>query len=383
MAEKLKQQRANTKKSMTRIKNYIESARNEGNVLPHAELKCRLAILEAYFKQILTTQSSIEALDPEDNCRSDLEELYINAKMAIQSQLGDEFHNTSISDGNITIHQSTSKLPPLQLPSFNGKYSEFKNFITTFTQIIDRESTLSNLEKFNYLLTCLHGPSLETVNAFQVTNENYSKALNRLKDRYDNPTLIFMENVSALFDLPGTSKPEGDKLRSLIDTASTIYSSLLSLGSERDIAQAMLIHIVMQKCDEGTRRKWKESLDFKRLPCWNDCSAVLERHCQYLQSLDKTSPCVSDVHTNDKLSKIKKSHKDYAFSCTKSSCIFCSSANHKLNGCERFESLSTAQRFDTVKRFTLCINCLSKGHQRSNCPSTYSCKICSDQHHTL
>ncbi|XP_037930582.1 uncharacterized protein LOC119665425 [Teleopsis dalmanni] len=115
-----------------------------------------------------------------------------------------------------------------------------------------------------------------------------------------------MENVSALFDLPGTSKPEGDKLRSLIDTASAIYSSLLSLGSERDIAQAMLIHIVMQKCDEGTRRKWKESLDFKRLPCWNDCSAVLERHCQYLQSLDKTSPCVSDVHTNHKLSKIKK-----------------------------------------------------------------------------
>ncbi|XP_037930495.1 uncharacterized protein LOC119665299 [Teleopsis dalmanni] len=192
-----------------------------------------------------------------------------------------------------------------------------------------------------------------------------------------------MENVSALFDLPGTSKPEGDKLRSLIDTASAIYSSLLSLGSERDISQAMLIHIVMQKCDEGTRRKWKESLDFKRLPCWNDCSAVLERHCQYLQSLDKTSSCVSDVHTNDKLSKIKKSHKDYAFSCTKSSCIFCSSANHKLNGCERFKSLSTAQRFDTVKRFTLCINCLSKGHQRSNCPSTYRCKICSDQHHTL
>ncbi|XP_037942529.1 uncharacterized protein LOC119675401 [Teleopsis dalmanni] len=145
----------------------------------------------------------------------------------------------------------------------------------------------------------------------------------------------------------------------------------------------MLIHIVMQKCDEGTRRKWKESLNFKRLPCWNDCSAVLERHCQYLQSLDKTSPCVSDVHTNDKLSKIKKSHKDYAFSCTKSSCIFCSSANHKLNGCERFKSLSTAQRFDTVKRFTLCINCLSKGQQRSNCPSTYRCKICSDQHHTL
>ncbi|XP_067622000.1 uncharacterized protein [Eurosta solidaginis] len=31
----------------------------------------------------------------------------------------------------------------------------------------------------------------------------------------------------------------------------------------------------------------------------------------------------------------------------------------------------------------LCINCLSKGHQLSNCASTHKCKICSRQHHSL
>ncbi|XP_017479460.1 PREDICTED: uncharacterized protein LOC108369006 [Rhagoletis zephyria] len=31
----------------------------------------------------------------------------------------------------------------------------------------------------------------------------------------------------------------------------------------------------------------------------------------------------------------------------------------------------------------LCINCLSKGHQMAQCPSSHRCKVCSKQHHSL
>lgn len=73
------------------------------------------------------------------------------------------------------MSSSSNKLPALKLPTFSGKYAEYKNFITTFKQVIDREIGLSN------------------INAFRISNnnypKNYPKALERLKSRFDNNIL--------------------------------------------------------------------------------------------------------------------------------------------------------------------------------------------------
>ena len=76
--EKLKQQRASIKKNISRIKNLVEAIqKDEGKHLSATELKCRLGIAEACFKQILTYQTNIELLDPEDNAQADLEDIFI------------------------------------------------------------------------------------------------------------------------------------------------------------------------------------------------------------------------------------------------------------------------------------------------------------------
>ncbi|XP_036347133.1 uncharacterized protein LOC118756475 [Rhagoletis pomonella] len=380
--EKLKQSRASTKKNITRIKNIVnDSLKPGGQALSPAEYKCRLGILESYFKQILSIQSEIEELDPEDNARGDLEDLYVTTKLSIQTQLGED-HNATLLDSTCIV-QASSKLPQLKLPSFSGKYSEYRNFITSFKQIIDRELSLSNIEKFNHLRNCLHGQALEAVNAFQVTNENYSKALERLRARFDNPTLIFLENISSLFELPSVSKSNCVELRSLIDNASAIFGSLRSLGTEGEIAQAMLIYLVIHKADDDTKKKWKQSLDFKRLPSWENCTDVLERHCQYLESLTGNSASAPLTPTNSKGSRGHKQQKSHTFALSNSPCAVCSSGSHKIFNCDRFKSLTVIQRFEQVKRIGLCINCLTRGHQLSSCPSLQRCKICSRQHHSL
>lgn len=222
-----------------------------------------------------------------------MEDLYITTRVLIQSQLPED-HNASVSDSTCIV-QASSKLPQLKLPTFSGKYSEYKHFISSFNQIIDREYSLSNIEKFNHLRNCLQGPALETIDAFQVSNENYARALERLQARYDNPTLIFLEGISALFELSSVSKGNGAQIRSLIDRASAIYGSLQSLGTDSQISQAMLIFLVLQKADEETNRKWKESLDLKTIPTWNACTSVLERHCQFLDSID-SAHAVGPLH---------------------------------------------------------------------------------------
>ena len=128
----------------------------------------------------------------------------------------------------------------------SGKYSDYKNFIALFSQIIDRQTNLSKMEKFNYLLNCLCDQALETV-----------KALHRLKSRYHNSTLIFLENITALFEFPRVTSQNSSLLRSLINNASSLYGSLSLLGNDKQIANAMIIHLVIQKVDESSRKKWQ------------------------------------------------------------------------------------------------------------------------------
>lgn len=379
--EELKQQRASTKQSMTRIKNLIEAnGRGDGKPLSTTELKCRLSIAEAYFKQILSYQYKIESLDSKDSSRAELEDIIVAIKCSVQEQIGADMHDSTFAENPIpSSNHNHSKLPSLKLPVFSGKYSEYKNFITSFKQVIDREIGLSNIEKFNHLRNCLEGPALETINAFQITNENYSKALNRLEDRFDNSTLIFLENITALFDLPVTSQPDGNQLRSVVDNASALYSSLSSLGTDREISDALLIHITMGKIDEDSRNKWKDSLDFSKLPKWDDFTKLLDRRCQYLQSMDAPRSYDPKPATG----KPQRSKKVSSFSVAKRCCPICNASDHFVANCNQFKGMDTSQRFEKVKQLRLCVNCLSNKHQVAQCTSNFKCRTCSKSHHTL
>ncbi|XP_054745898.1 uncharacterized protein LOC129250288 [Anastrepha obliqua] len=359
--EEVKQQRLLTRKNMSRIRTIVETSESKtGKILSPIELKCRLGILDSYFKQGLGYQTQIEKLDPEDNGRGDLEDLYVTIRSNIQMQLGEDEHNSTFRESTAAIPVSHSKIPALKLPVFCGRYSEYKNFIASFMHVIGNESSLSNIEKFNHLLNCLQGQALETVKAFQITSENYSKALDRLKSRYDNSTLIFMETIKSLFELPSAAKGGTSQLQSLVNNVSALYSSLLPIGSHKNISHLLLIHLVMNKVDEETQNKWKESLDFTSLPSWEQCAKVLERRCQFLESASGSLSFGDSGKSSYKQeNRNKPPRKGYSFSCTNRSCALCSNSDHLIGSCSRFKQMEIADRFKEVKR---CKHCARSHH---------------------
>ncbi|XP_055909761.1 uncharacterized protein LOC129944394 [Eupeodes corollae] len=219
--DELKQQRASTKGSISRIKNIVES---NSNALTSTELECRLGILESYFKQILAYQTKIEVLLPTDTSRGEIEDLYITAKTKILSLLGTG-RRSSIADMTVsTVPHTISHLPKQRLPKFSGRYSDYKNFINSYNNLVENDLSLTKIEKFNYLLSCLSDQALGTVKAFQVTEANYPKALLSLKERYDNDCLIFLEYISQLIELPKVQKASSVSLRSLVDNISALIT---------------------------------------------------------------------------------------------------------------------------------------------------------------
>ncbi|XP_017480766.1 PREDICTED: uncharacterized protein LOC108370042 [Rhagoletis zephyria] len=247
-----KQQRSIMKRNITNMKSKVEK---EGDNADSITLECRLQILESHFKQISHIQGQIEKISPDDNARSDIEESYIEIKGKIMRLLnkGRRPSLAQASFGNAsTSHSFThqSRLPTLKLPKFDAKYAEYKRFSHTFANFVNDDPTIPTIEKFNYLINCLSGQALAIVEPFQIT-ENYPKALARLKERYDNNVLIFLDYISSLFALQAMPKADATALRIIIDKVSALRSSLPSLGPEIDILNSIIIHIVLSKVDTG------------------------------------------------------------------------------------------------------------------------------------
>ncbi|XP_055916442.1 uncharacterized protein LOC129949183 [Eupeodes corollae] len=380
--DELKQQRASTRGSITRIKNIVESS---SNVLTATELECRLGILESYFKQILVYQTKIEVLVPNDTSRGEIEDLYITAKTKILSLLGTN-RRSSVADMTLGIPHSTSHLPKQRLPRFSGKYSDYKNFINSFNNLVENDSSLTKIEKFNYLLSCLTDQALGTVKAYQVTEDNYSKALQSLKDRYDNDCLIFLEYISQLIELPKVSKASSVSLRSLVDDISALFSSLLSIGSYENICNAIIIHIAISKVDQDTQSKWDEQLDYRKLPEWKECASVLNKRCQFLEARDsKQSRSDSTLKPAIKSRPTFVNHHrpQTSLAVSQRSCTHCGDKTHLITSCKTFLELSVMDRFWKSKKLGLCLNCLVKGHNVSRCPSHFKCQVCKQPHHSL
>ncbi|XP_065368808.1 uncharacterized protein LOC135961242 [Calliphora vicina] len=380
--ESLYQQKNKILNNVSRIRRSIKEKTISFN---QNELHCRLEILNSYIEDVMDIQTEIDILDPSNDERSDLENLCVSTKSMLLGYLTPREH--SIAETTLGFSSHHSRLPSMKLPKFSGKYAEYKNFISLFESLVDSDITLTEIEKFNHLISCLSDEALGTVKAYQISEQNYSKALQSLKRVYDNPCLIFFDNITKLFDLPEMSKPSATSLRSMIDTVSAIYGSLLSIGDDKAITNAIIIHLVMTKVDPITRSKWEEQLDYEKLPLWSDCEVALNKRYQHISAEEASSsrlkPNTNFTRKNESFSKKKKS----SFSCqtdnqqSVAKCLFCKAA-HYLSNCPSFSAVPVQQRFDFVKGVPACINCLKKGHTVTKCKST-KCRVCSGSHHTL
>ncbi|KAL7723441.1 hypothetical protein ACLKA6_017645 [Drosophila palustris] len=150
--------------SITRLK---ESLQERTAPFDPYELECRTEILNRYVDEAFKIQWEVDKINPALASRSDLEELCVSTKVLLRS-LGvvpksQPCANSTIV-GSVGHHR---KLPYMKRPKFSGEYSEYKNFIGLFTSLVDNEDSLSNVEKFNHLLSCLEKDALGTVKAFQ------------------------------------------------------------------------------------------------------------------------------------------------------------------------------------------------------------------------
>ncbi|GFT07299.1 uncharacterized protein TNCV_1417081 [Trichonephila clavipes] len=108
-------------------------------------------------------------------------------------------------------------LPKLRIPNFSGDSSTYLEFINSFTNAIDANESLSNVDKFIYLKSFLSGEASKIVSGFALTEDNYKSCLNLLKDRYGRQDHLISCYMNKLLEIEPVKSFNLKGLRKLHD----------------------------------------------------------------------------------------------------------------------------------------------------------------------
>uniref|UniRef100_A0A1I7VNL6 Uncharacterized protein n=1 Tax=Loa loa TaxID=7209 RepID=A0A1I7VNL6_LOALO len=73
----------------------------------------------------------------------------------------------SIPPSNLTVNP-----PQLSLPTFSGDATQWRQFWSSFNAAVHSQ-TIPEIQKLNYLFSCLGGNALQVVSGYEITPENY------------------------------------------------------------------------------------------------------------------------------------------------------------------------------------------------------------------
>ena len=388
----LRNQRAIIQGSLTRTKNYVEK---NAATLCSEDLETRLQFIEENFKQALNIQSNIELMDKDEpqEKRELLEDLYFATKsklLAVLAQLKKGNLNSSVLDVSQSATQqfrSSMNLPKLQLPKFSGKYTQWIDFYSVFNTLIHEDNSLTDIEKFQHLRSCLSESAYQCIQSLEITSVNYLEAITILKNRFNNTRLILKAHIRDIFNVTAVLKNSADSLRQFIDSINSHLRSVKSICTEQEFLDALLSHIIFTKLDSHTLSIWEERSDVRKIPTWEMISSVLENRFIAMENLssNKSFHSASPSSTSSTPSQSKQKS---SFSTTISNnkqqqqCVICEKTGHCIYKCTRFLAMSPQSRFIEAKQRSLCINCLNKNHTSSKCTAG-KCRICHSTHNTL
>ena len=109
------------------------------------------------------------------------------------------------------------KLPKLIIPKFNGDVKRFRSFWDSFDSAINKNPSMSAVDKFNYLHTLLEGTAARSIQGLALSEANYPAAIGILQDRFGKPHHIIAAHMDEFIKLPECNSDKASQLRLIYD----------------------------------------------------------------------------------------------------------------------------------------------------------------------
>lgn len=376
--KRLRLKRAHLKATITRIENFIKD--------PVALASAERGMLQARKDKLVSTLKEYEEINLDILAvdENDVEDVSVieNKYFALLSKLNESLKVLLNRETSQNSNVSDSKLPNIEISSFNGKdFTKYKPFMDIFTAIIDNNKTLSNVQKLFYLRKYLTEDALSVIINLPIVNESYPEALNLLKKRFDNETRLITNHINNLLDLPQMQKGTAVALRSFVSEVQQQIYALKNLKQPTQNWDMLLISILSRKLDSYTNRAYHlDRVDVDKLPTLTDFLIFLEKRAIALED----SPPQKGTSYESPV-KFKTPYKVSNFTMNpkvkQTLCVYCDKTDHPIFMCPKFKMAAVEDRLLCVDSKKLCKLCL-KPHE-GKCGYHFKCKICRQNHNTL
>jgi hypothetical protein len=239
--QELIERRALAKAALTRMQTFIESGEHKVH-----EIEVRSEELPRIFNKYDIVQEELELQDNTDHSddRQQFEVKYFEVKAKFNELLHPEvdppwsrhsLHSgvSEHSDHPRRSHASSNiKLPAISLPIFEGNTWYWLQFRDTFEALIVNKATLTNVQKFHYLIASLKNEAKDFISNLQIANKNFAVAWQLVTQRYNNKRVIALMHAKNLCKMPQVKKDVASSLRQLVNHVTSHINALQALVSD-------------------------------------------------------------------------------------------------------------------------------------------------------
>ncbi|XP_055709929.1 uncharacterized protein LOC129805799 [Phlebotomus papatasi] len=304
---------------------------------------------------------------------------------------------SNVLEKQTAIKHKRYKLPPLEIPKFSGKLTEWTKFRDLYMSNIHNRDDLEPVEKFQYLASYLTGEAASYIKNIPATDANYHDAWERLVRSYNKPKNIAFDHIRAYIEQSKKAVSNPEELKTLFVTIEETVRALDALNATgRD---PWLIYLAMEAFDSETRNQWSREPISGVIPTFDEFTEFIEkRYDSWISCWEKKQESKSAKPIPGKQSKppgfkgfgSQQNQKTIPGSSSLVSttgqgtmqCFICSGNDHHVAKCQKFLTSEPSRRVELIRTAALCFNCLRPGHRLSECRGG-TCRQCQMKHNTL
>lgn len=295
-------------------------------------------------------------------------------------------------------HESNSnpiiKLAPMRITPFSGNLVDWIEFKATCKAVL--VNSVPEIQRLQQLKDALLGEARTLVSHILPGDGAYDKAMQLLKDRYENTRAIVNGHFRRLYALPTIETPTSNAFRIMLNTINGLKAALDCCEINTSSWDAILVFHLTQRFDKATLALWEEKLDGERtVPTLEVLLKFLGTRMTVLETTEAASsmdgqtertlkPFVKLQPTQKTPNEVKRSNERFkTFLTLKASyqCAFCDK-NHLPSRCTEHPHMTVKDRQMVIHTKKLCANCFYP-HLVDECPFEPACKKCRESHHTL
>ncbi|KAF9416588.1 hypothetical protein HW555_006097 [Spodoptera exigua] len=224
---------------------------------------------------------------------------------------------------------------------------QWPEYYDTFNALIHNSTTLTDTEKFHYLVSSLSGEALTVVKTFPKTQDHYH-------DAYQTLTLDFPVQH---WDF-------------------------------------VLVYHILSKIDPEVRQSLEEKYSDVEIPSFDQVKSFLRAKSEALirgthftattkLKSNQTAPAVvTSQSRRTPAATVLAASLDIKQTTQPYKCAYCDES-HSITSCPTFLKKSVDERINVAHEKKWCYNCLKSSHQLKDCKSIFTCRTCKRKHHTL